>query len=192
MLGRSLGFCFTGLNESSFGDERGASPPRSPEAHLLLPLSIVACSYFLSSSTSKTFSSPSLGRTHINSCDFSVGSYNFDDVEDDFDLLEFDGAVAHDVDAGMVGMMLLATETAARSFPREASSGYGGMRIVASPWSPPPWMKSPTPADADGAAHAANLTGSAGPVCLRDGVGPDSRYARSWALFFDKFIEACE
>lgn len=120
-------------------------------------------------------------------------SYNFDDVEDDFDLLEFDDDVTHDVDVGMVGLMLLATETVARSFPREsASSEHGGMRIVASPWSPPPWMKSPTKSDEDGAAHAANMTGSAGPVCVRDGVGPDSKYARSWALFFDKFIKACE
>ena len=120
-------------------------------------------------------------------------SYDFDDVEDDFDLLEFDDDVTHDVDVGMIGLMLLATETVARSFPREsASSEYGGMRIVASPWSPPPWMKSPTKDDEDGAAHAANMTGSAGPVCVRDGVGPDSKYARSWALFFDKFIKACE
>jgi len=129
----------------------------------------------------------SLGRTHINSCDFSVGSYNFDDTEDDFDLDDFDSGVQHDLDSGMVDMMLLATKVAKESYPDEAEYG---MRIIASPWSPPPWMKAPTDDDAEGALHAENMTGSALPVCIRDGVGSESKYAKSWALFFRKFISA--
>ena len=136
----------------------------------------------------------SLGRTHINSCDFSVNSYSFDDTEDDFNLDEFDDEVTHDLDSGMVDMMLLATKTLRESYPKEAQFEYGGMRIIASPWSPPAWMKAPTYRDVRGASHAQNMTGSAEnqPVCLRDGVGKDSKYAKSWALYFSKFLSACE
>lgn len=130
-----------------------------------------------------------MGRTHINSCDFCVKSYSFDDTEDDFNLDDFDTEVTHDLDSGMVDMMLLATKTIKESYPKEHEYG---MRIIASPWSPPPWMKAPTWADVEGALHAENMTGSAMPVCIRDGVGKDSKYAKSWALFFSKFISACE
>ena len=143
----------------------------------------------MSRSDPLTYTTLSLGRTHINSCDFCVKSYSFDDVEDDFDLDNFDTEVRHDLDSGMVGMMLLASRTATDAFPEE---GEYGMRIIASPWSPPPWMKAPTDGDGKGAPHAENMTGSALPVCIRDGVGKDSEYARSWAHFFSKFITACE
>jgi len=132
----------------------------------------------------------SLGRTHINSCDFCVKSYSFDDTEDDFDLSDFDNEVTHDLETGMVDMMLLATKIARESYPAE-SNEYG-MRIVASPWSPPSWMKAPTKADEKRGydLHAENMTGSALPVCIRDGVSEESKYARSWAKFFSKFISA--
>lgn len=129
-----------------------------------------------------------LGRTHINSCDFSVKSYSFDDTEEDFNLDDFDTDVTHDLMVGMIDMMLLATKKVKSSFPNE-SVEYG-MRIMASPWSPPSWMKSPTNTDVQGAVHAENMTGSAGPVCIREGVGTQSKYAKSWALFFRKFIVA--
>ena len=132
---------------------------------------------------------PSLGRTHMNSCDFCVKSYSFDDAEDDFNLDHFDTDVTHDVDSGMIDFMLLATKTHQRAYPKEREYG---MRIVASPWSPPPWMKAPTDDDLETALHAENMTGSALPVCIRDGVGEESKYARSWAKFFSKFISACE
>ena len=86
-------------------------------------------------------------------------------------------------------MMLLAAKTVKESYPKEVDYG---MRIIASPWSPPSWMKEPTEEDAKGASHAENMTGSAEPVCIRDGVGSDSKYAKAWALFFSKFISACE
>jgi glucosylceramidase len=37
-----------------------------------------------------------LGRVHINSCDFSLSSYSFDDVDGDIDLAFFDHEVTHD------------------------------------------------------------------------------------------------
>jgi len=129
-----------------------------------------------------------LGRTHINSCDFSVESYSHDDTDNDFTLDDFDTEVTHDLESGMVDMMLLAQKSVDESFPKEVDE-YG-MRIIASPWSPPSWMKAPTSDDVEGALHAELMTGSALPVCLRDGVGEDSKYAASWALFFDKFITA--
>lgn len=36
------------------------------------------------------FGGLSLGRVHINSCDFSLGNYCFDSVAEDFDLEHFD------------------------------------------------------------------------------------------------------
>lgn len=37
-----------------------------------------------------------LGRVHINSCDFSLESYSFDNVDGDVDLAFFDHEVTHD------------------------------------------------------------------------------------------------
>lgn len=132
----------------------------------------------------------SLGRTHINSCDFSVASYSHDDTEDDLALSDFDTLVTHDLNSGMIDMMLSATSTLKSSYPNEE-----GMKIFASPWSPPSWMKAPSEQDKKekkNATHAVNMTGSAEPVCIRDGVGKESVYAKSWALFFSKWLDACE
>lgn len=127
----------------------------------------------------------SLGRVHMNSCDFSVKSYNFDDVDGDFNLTNFDTGVTHDVTSGMIHMMVLANQKLQNDWKE-------GMNIMASPWSPPAWMKKPTWHDPIGAVHAEGMTGSAMPNCLREGTGPDSRYAASWALYFSKFLTACK
>jgi glucosylceramidase len=129
----------------------------------------------------------SIGRVHINSCDFSVRSYSFDETVDDFELIDFDMNVQHDAQSGMTDMALRAI-----SVHREAwgTTGEDVFKLYASPWSPPAWMKSPTWEDPEGAEHASKMTYSAQPVCLREGVGPDSRYARAWALYFSKFLTA--
>lgn len=113
-------------------------------------------------------------------------------MDGDFNLVNFDDKVTHDVESGMVGMMLDAIRVVKESYPRETSE-YGGMRIIASPWSPPPWMKAPSKADRKRGflKHAENMTGSLHkPSCIRDGTGPESRYAAAWALFFRKFVAA--
>ena len=133
----------------------------------------------------------SLGRVHMNSCDFSVKSYNFDDVDGDFDLEFFDNEVKHDVTSGMVEMMVQADKVAREDWPIATGEGVG-VRIIASPWSPPPWMKKPTWKDPPGSLHAVNMTGSALPNCIREGTGRESRYAKAWALYFSKFISACK
>jgi len=129
----------------------------------------------------------SIGRFPINSCDFSVDSYTFDDVEDDFELKHFDVGVHHDVESGMVDMALRAASKLKEEWPND---GDGSMFLYASPWSPPAWMKKPTWEDDKGASHAAKMTYSAPNTCLREGTKSDSRYAAAWALYFSKFLTA--
>ena len=119
---------------------------------------------------------------HINSCDFSIQSYSFDDVDGDFNLTHF--SIEHDLQSGMIDMVKRAKEVYARHW------NGNNFKLYASPWSPPAWMKAPTPDDDPNAEHAEKMMNSAQPVCLRDGVGPDSKYAKAWALYFSKFLEA--
>ena len=133
----------------------------------------------------------SIGRVHINSCDFSIGSYSFDDVDGDFDLDHFDTEVTHDVQVGMVEMILRATSVFNTEW-RSTDGVDGHFQTYASPWSPPAWMKQPNWRDKEGAIHAENMTGSTEPSCLREGTQATSRYAKAWALYFSKFITACK
>lgn len=75
----------------------------------------------------------SLGRTHINSCDFSPKSYSFSSTPDDFDLTHFDSSVSHDQET-MIPFMKRASDELSRSWDTD-------LKIIASPWSPPAWMK---------------------------------------------------
>lgn len=69
-----------------------------------------------------------LARTHINSCDFSLGSWSLDPVAGDTALAHFSLEpmrrwvlpLLHDV---------------------QAIAGAQNFHLLASPWSPPPWMK---------------------------------------------------
>lgn len=125
-----------------------------------------------------------IGRTHINSCDFSVGSYAYDEVDGDFNLKHF--SISHDINVGMMSMMQRAKSLLKTNWGDD-------LNLFASPWSPPSWMKAPTPTDTEDALHAENMTGSAQPICLRDysmnetaGTNP---YATAWALYFSKFLD---
>ena len=139
-----------------------------------------------------------LGRVHINSCDFSVASYSFDTVDGDFDLEYFDMDVTHDSQPdGMIDMIKKASDLVAAHWGSETKSDKnsvivedGNFKMYASPWSPPAWMKQPTEQDDLNATHAVNMTGSTEPTCLREGTKPESRYAKAWALYFSKFISA--
>lgn len=69
----------------------------------------------------------SLCRTHINSCDFSLGNYAYTEVDGDVELQHF--SIEHDRQA-LIPMI------------REAINLSGGkLKLFASPWSPPAWMK---------------------------------------------------
>ena len=75
------------------------------------------------------------GRTHINSCDFSLGNWACADVADDFELKHFsmERTARH-----VVPMIRRALRVFAAS---PASPAAPSLRLLASPWSPPAWMK---------------------------------------------------
>lgn len=108
-----------------------------------------------------------LGRLHINSCDFSLESYSFDDVKDDFNLNFFDDEVTHDM-VEIIPFIQSAMEISSNP-----------IRLIASPWSPPAWMKVPQEGNQ-------SMTGSAVP----NGLKQDSRIQLAWARYISRFITA--
>jgi glucosylceramidase len=67
-------------------------------------------------------------RTHLQSCDFCVAKYSYDDVAGDYDLANF--SIQHET-TWMIPMI------------KEAMSVSGAyIKVFASPWSPSAWMKS--------------------------------------------------
>lgn len=137
------------------------------------------------------------GRVPINSCDFSIESYSFDETNDDFDLKDFDMNVTHDATKdGMIDMILRATEVVNRGWKQTSDKNVdlddGSLKMFGSPWSPPTWMKIPSSKEdiKAGFEHASVMTGSAQPSCLREGTSKSSKYAKAWALYISKFITA--
>jgi glucosylceramidase len=95
-------------------------------------------------------------RTHINSCDFSLGNYAYNETPGDYALKQFD--ISRDK-RWLIPMI------------KDAQAVPGArFRMLASPWSPPAWMKT---------TGRMNLGGKLKPEC-RD----------AWALYFAKYIEA--
>lgn len=69
----------------------------------------------------------SLTRTHMNSCDFSLDHYSYAPIENDTTLENF--SIEHDK-ADIIPMI------------KEAQAlSSDGFKLVASPWTAPPWMK---------------------------------------------------
>ncbi|MEO0527499.1 MAG: glycosyl hydrolase family 30, partial [Bacteroidota bacterium] len=97
----------------------------------------------------------SLTRTHMNSCDFSVSNYSYAPVEGDKTLEHF--SVEEDKDDII-------------PFIKEAmDASTDGFKILASPWTAPPWMKD-------------NKDWRGGKLL--------PEYYDTWALFFSKYITA--
>jgi glucosylceramidase len=69
----------------------------------------------------------SLCRTHINSCDFSLENYAYDEVPGDAELQHF--SIERDRRM-LIPLIRVATQMAGRP-----------IKLFASPWSPPAWMK---------------------------------------------------
>mmetsp|Transcript_102891 Transcript_102891/g.276405 ORF Transcript_102891/g.276405 Transcript_102891/m.276405 type:complete len:507 (-) Transcript_102891:160-1680(-) len=105
-----------------------------------------------------------LGRVHMNSCDFSPKSYSFDDVDGDFSLAHFDNGVSHDTEV-MIPLIL-----AAQDKVREANGAE--LKLIAAPWSPPAWMKT------NGQMDGSDKPG------LQDGC------QAVWASYFPKWLSA--
>lgn len=97
----------------------------------------------------------SLTRTHMNSCDFSLDHYSYAAVENDTALEHF--SIAPDKD-DVIPMILQA-----KGVSKE------GFKIVASPWTAPPWMKT------NNDWYGGRLK---------------QEFYSTWAKFFSKYISA--
>jgi glucosylceramidase len=97
----------------------------------------------------------SLTRTHINSCDFSLGHYSYAPVEGDKALHHF--SVAEDKE----DIIPMIKEAMVKS--------KHGFKIIASPWTAPPWMKD-------------NKNWMGGKLL--------PEYYDTWAWYFKKYLEA--
>ena len=97
----------------------------------------------------------SLCRTHMNSCDFSLDHYSYAPVPDDMQLEHF----TIDEDREDVIPMIKGAQAISKD----------GFKILASPWTAPPWMKD-----------------------NNDWVGGKllPKYYDTWALFFSKYADA--
>lgn len=125
----------------------------------------------------------SLGRVHMNSCDFCVGSYSFASVEGDHALEHFDDEVTHD-QATMIPLM--------RAAKKKASKRDSPFALFASPWSPPAWLKAPnklaplSEIPTELASNNRSMLSSADPLGLAEGW----QNHRTWATYFAKFASA--
>ncbi|MCL3782624.1 glycosyl hydrolase family 30 [Prolixibacteraceae bacterium JC049] len=97
----------------------------------------------------------SLTRTHMNSCDFSLNNYSYAAVADDMELKHF--SIQEDKD-DIIPMIKAAQKISAEGF-----------KIIASPWTAPPWMKD-------------NNDWRGGKLL--------PKYYDTWSLFFSKYITA--
>ncbi len=98
----------------------------------------------------------SLCRTHINSCDFSLGNYSYDEIEGDVDLKYFNIGRDYKLLIPMI---------------KEAMGMKGSkIKFLASPWSPPYWMKTNGEMNHGGKLKA--------------------EYRESWARYVAKYIKA--
>lgn len=96
----------------------------------------------------------SLTRTHLNSCDFSLKTYAYDTIPGDTALLHF--SIGEDIDDLV-------------PFIRDAmKASKQGFKILASPWTAPPWMKD------NGGWYGGSLKPEYYPV---------------WADYFSKYIK---
>lgn len=98
----------------------------------------------------------SLTRTHINSCDFSLKHYAYAMVDGDKNLEHF--SIDEDKNNNLIPMILQAK-----------AISKDGFKIIASPWTSPPWMKD-------------NKNWVGGKLL--------PEYYDTWALYFSKYIDA--
>ena len=96
-----------------------------------------------------------LARTHINSCDFSLNMWALDETPGDYDLHDFTLAPMRKWTLPLI---------------HDAIKASGNnLRLMASPWSPPAWMKTNNRMD--------------------DGGSLRGEYAPAWANYFVKFVQ---
>ncbi|MBN2366704.1 MAG: glycosyl hydrolase family 30 [Calditrichaeota bacterium] len=124
-------------------------------AHVLNQLSSEKKTEIIHAYFNHSGSAYSLTRTHMNSCDFSLNTYSYAPVPGDTHLTHF--SIEEDRDDLI-------------PFIKEAMTADGAdFRIIASPWTAPPWMKDPQ---------------------IWNGGILKPEYFETWALFFSKYIKA--
>jgi len=99
-----------------------------------------------------------MGRTHINSCDFGLGNYAYTEVPGDVTLEHF--SLDHERD--LVFPLLRDAQAAAKA----------PLKLFASPWSPPAWMKT---------------TGE-----MNNGGKLKPEYRQAWAQYYVRYIREME
>lgn len=124
-------------------------------AHLLNQISKANRTKILNAYFGEEGANYSLTRTHMNSCDFSLGHYSYAPVEGDKELNHFS------IEEDQEDLIPMIKEAMAIS--------KEGFKIIASPWTAPPWMKT-------------NKDWRGGKLM--------QKYYKTWALFFSKYIEA--
>ncbi|MCW5517866.1 glycoside hydrolase family 30 protein [Muriicola sp. Z0-33] len=97
----------------------------------------------------------SLTRTHMNSCDFSLSNYSYASEAGDMELTSFTIDEDRDDIIPMIKEAMAVSED--------------GFKIIASPWTAPPWMKD-------------NNDWRGGKLL--------PEYNDTWALFFSKYVDA--
>jgi len=113
----------------------------------------------------KTGHQYTVGRVPMNSCDFSIASYSFDNTSGDYNLNNFDTKVTHDTQT-MIPFITQAISTAA--------SRGAKLNLFLTPWSPPGWMKG-----------NGQMDGSSSP-----GLVQQANTFTAWAKYFTKFVDA--
>jgi glucosylceramidase len=114
----------------------------------------------------------SIGRVTLNSADYSFQSFNYDNVTDDFALAHFDHSLAYDRQRVMP-MIRRAMSTAAKAW---GGSTAESIKLFASPWSPPGWMKTND-----------NMINS-NAVCLKNDTAAGS-YKQTWANYIAAWLD---
>ena len=125
-------------------------------AHLLYKLSPANRKKIIDAYFSEAGSNYSLTRTHINSCDFSLKQYAYAMVDGDKNLDNF--SIDEDKNNNLIATILEAKATS-----------KNGFKIIASPWTAPPWMKD-------------NKKWIGGKLL--------PEYNDTWALYYSKYIDA--
>jgi glucosylceramidase len=125
-------------------------------AHVLYRLSAANRKKIMDAYFSEAGANYSLTRTHINSCDFSLKHYAYAMVDGDKKLDSF--SIEEDKKNNLIPMILEAQ-----------SISKDGFKIIASPWTAPPWMKD-------------NKKWVGGKLL--------PEYNDTWALYYSKYIDA--
>lgn len=125
-------------------------------AYLVNKLSVANRKKIMEAYFSENGANYSLTRTHINSCDFSLKHYAYAMVDGDKNLEHF--SIEEDKTNNLIPMILQA-----KAISKE------GFKIIASPWTSPPWMKD-------------NKNWVGGKLL--------PEYYDTWALYFSKYIDA--